>query len=162
MQALHASWISLPRRSLPSTTVQAPQSPSAQPSFVPVARSSSRSQSRTVPRGEKRSSATSRPRNRKRSAWRGLTGFVCRFIVAPQKDAHDGAFAGETEARESCARRSSLWQSARDVGRGEVAADEQEWAAFFLRQRIGEAVAEVEGRSMEPFAPSLIGVRRAP
>ena len=51
-----------------STTVQAPQSPSPQPSFVPLAPASSRSQSSSVARGENRSSATSRPRNRKRSA----------------------------------------------------------------------------------------------
>ena len=58
-----------------STTVQAPQSPSPQPSFVPLAIASSRSQSSTVARGGNRSSATSRPRNRNRSARRdGVPG----------------------------------------------------------------------------------------
>ena len=36
------------RRELPITTVQAPQSPSLQPSLVPVQRASSRSQSSTL------------------------------------------------------------------------------------------------------------------
>ena len=38
MQALTALNSTFPSRSSPSTTVQAPQSPSAQPSFVPVRR----------------------------------------------------------------------------------------------------------------------------
>src|SRR5271165_6288989 len=121
MQALHASWISLPRRSRASTTVQAPQSPSAQPSFVPVARSSSRSQSSTVVRGERRSSATSRPRKRKRNAWRVFPEVLCRFIVAPRNDAYDGAFADETKAQRVSRIGSTFGQGRDDVGGGEVA-----------------------------------------
>ena len=42
MQALTGAYSSLPSVSMPSTTVQAPQSPSAQPSLVPQARQRSR------------------------------------------------------------------------------------------------------------------------
>ena len=56
------------------TTVQAPQSPSAQPSFVPFAPSSSRSQSRRVMEGEKPLRRRSRPRKRNFSSARGVPG----------------------------------------------------------------------------------------
>ena len=52
--------------SSPITTVQAPQSPSAQPSFVPVQRASSRSHSSTVRVGAAASIATLAPRWKKR------------------------------------------------------------------------------------------------
>ena len=50
----------------PITTVQAPQSPSLQPSFVPVLRAFSRSQSSTVRVGAASATATTAPRCRKR------------------------------------------------------------------------------------------------
>ncbi len=58
-----------PRRrcGLATTTVQAPQSPSAQPSLVPVRRRASRSQSSTVWVGSTRSSSTSSWPSRKRT-----------------------------------------------------------------------------------------------
>src|SRR6186997_1340394 len=52
--------------SSPTTTVQAPQSPSLQPSLVPVQRASSRSQSRTVRVGAAPSTSTTAPRWKKR------------------------------------------------------------------------------------------------
>src|SRR6516165_9907662 len=60
MQAFTGSYFSRPSCSRAMTTVQAPQSPSAQPSLVPVERSSIRSQSSTVDCGENRSSRTIR------------------------------------------------------------------------------------------------------
>ena len=50
-QLLTASWRSPPPSGMPRTTVQAPQSPSAQPSLVPVRRFSVLSQSSTVVAG---------------------------------------------------------------------------------------------------------------
>ena len=52
--------------SAPTTTVQAPQSPSLQPSLVPVQRASSRSQSRTVRVVATPSTSTTAPRWKKR------------------------------------------------------------------------------------------------
>ena len=85
--------------------MQAPQSPSPQPSFVPLACASSRSQSSTVARGENRSSATSRPRNRKRSRARALS---FQSIFAPVRSRDDGAFAAGTEAAQGCGRAGAM------------------------------------------------------
>ena len=52
--------------SSPITTVQAPQSPSLQPSLVPVQRASSRSHSSTVRVGAASLTATTAPRWKKR------------------------------------------------------------------------------------------------
>ena len=63
----------------PITTVQAPQSPSLQPSFVPVQRASSRSQSSTVRVGAASLTSTIEPR------WKKRIGRVCmnaRAVVA--------------------------------------------------------------------------------
>jgi len=54
MQLLMALVCSLPSRASPTTTVQAPQSPSPQPSLVPVQCRSSRSRSSRVRVGERR------------------------------------------------------------------------------------------------------------
>ena len=57
-----ASGVSVCSGSSPITTVQAPQSPSLQPSLVPVQRASSRSQSSTVRVGAASLTSTSWPR----------------------------------------------------------------------------------------------------
>ena len=62
---------------LATTTVQAPQSPSLQPSLVPVRRRASRSQSSTVWVGSTRSSSTSSWPRRKRTLSR--MGFIVRL-----------------------------------------------------------------------------------
>ena len=59
-----------------STTVQAPQSPSAQPSLVPVAPASSRSQSSSKRSGRKPFSATVLPRKRKDISERAVMGLL--------------------------------------------------------------------------------------
>ena len=84
----------------PSTTVQAPQSPSAQPSFVPVAACSSRSQSSTVARGENRSSrdlAAAEPEaQRVASLGRAFLQTILRFL---RSRLYDGAFAAKRKRR---------------------------------------------------------------
>src|ERR1700688_301569 len=74
-----------PAASSPRTTVQAPQSPSAQPSFVPRRHATSRKYSSTVIVGGGRSSATTLPSRTKRTVCEGgSTSTVGR--VAPGRD----------------------------------------------------------------------------
>ena len=89
------------RADAPRTTVQAPQSPSAQPSLVPFAPASSRSQSRSIARGENRSSATSRAAKPEAQAFvEPLPGLPSdRILVSSGPPPIIGAFRGETEAR---------------------------------------------------------------
>src|SRR3984957_14959316 len=82
MQALNGAKRSRSSLSRANTTVHAPQSPSAHPSFVPFAPISSRSQSSTVVRGENCRSSTSPPRKRKRSAFRA-GGMASNDMIAP-------------------------------------------------------------------------------
>ena len=65
---------SAPPMASPITTLQAPQSPSAQPSLVPVARMSSRSQSSTVRDGGTPATWRIAPRNQN---WMGRSLMAC-------------------------------------------------------------------------------------
>ena len=66
MQALTPSYLSPPAPSRPTSTVQAPQSPSAQPSLVPVSRCARRRWSSSVSEARTALSPTSRSLSRNR------------------------------------------------------------------------------------------------
>src|ERR1700749_2047992 len=69
--------------SVPSTTVQAPQSPSAQPSFVPVRPRTSRRYSSTVMVHGRAGSHTNRPFSRKRTSRAAGPAPVVMVLPAP-------------------------------------------------------------------------------
>src|SRR3954470_11429436 len=82
-QELTASYCNDPSTARPSTMVQAPQSPSAQPSLVPLSRARARSQSSTVMLGEALSSLTGDPFNRNCTALM-TSAQVCSIMRATQ------------------------------------------------------------------------------
>src|SRR5207249_4921710 len=100
MHALTARKRTSSPASSPTTTVQAPQSPSAHPSLVPLRRRSSRRKLRTDFDGLTPSTSTSSPPRRKRTVERSLS--VMRHPKCQHSDARTRQISLSTLLRNFC------------------------------------------------------------